>query len=96
MTVAIAALASSALAETLTLADALAVAYETNPQLDAARAGLRAIDENVSQADSKFRPSAGANLSYGYEKIPPVFGGTPISHPLSAQLQLTQPNVPKN
>ena len=67
------------------------MAYESNPQLDAARAGLRAIDENVSQADSKFRPSAGATVSYGYEKIPPVFGGTSISHPLSAQLQLTQP-----
>ena len=74
MTVAIAALASSAHAETFTLSDALAVAYESNPQLDAARAGLRAIDENVSQANSKFRPSAGATVSHGYEKIPPVFG----------------------
>lgn len=91
MTVAAAALASGARAETLSLTDALAVAYETNPQLEAARAGLRATDENVSQADSNFRPSAGANLSYGYEKIPPVFGGTPISHPLSTQLQVTQP-----
>ena len=90
-TVAVAALAPGARAETLTLADALAAAYETNPQLDAARAGLRATDENVSQADSNFRPSAGANFSYGYEKIPPVFGGTPISHPLNAQVQLTQP-----
>lgn len=78
-------------AETFTLADALGVAYETNPQLDAARAGLRATDENVAIADSNFRPQVAVTGSYGYEKIPPVFGGASISHPLSGQLQVTQP-----
>jgi hypothetical protein len=34
----------AAYADTFTLRDALGVAYETNPQLDADRAGLRATD----------------------------------------------------
>jgi outer membrane protein len=82
--------ASQAAAETLTLSEALGVAYETNPQLQAARAGLRATDEGVAIADSNFRPSLSVGANYGYEKIPPVFGGAPISHPLGGQVQLTQ------
>ena len=78
-------------AETLTLNDALGVAYETNPQLEAARAGLRATDENVGEADANFRPSLSAGASAGYEKIPPIFGGQATSYPLSGQVQLTQP-----
>jgi outer membrane protein len=77
-------------AETLTLAEALSVAYESNPQLAAARAGLRATDEGVAIADSNFRPTINVGATYGYEKIPPVFGGTPISYPLGGQVQVTQ------
>jgi outer membrane protein len=77
-------------AEVFTLHDALGVAYETNPQLDAARAGLRATDENVAIANSNFRPSASVGGSYGYEKIPPFLGGSPESEPLSGQLSLNQ------
>lgn len=40
-----------------TLAGALARAYQTNPELNAARAGLRATDEGVSQAMAGYRPS---------------------------------------
>lgn len=78
-------------ANTFTLDDALGVAYETNPQLDAARAGLRATDENVSEANSNFRPRINAGATAGYEKIPPIFGGAPVSYPISSQLQLSQP-----
>ncbi|MCJ9430236.1 TolC family outer membrane protein [Kordiimonas marina] len=45
-----------------TLQDALAAAYESNPQLLAQRAALRATDENVSTAKSAFLP----NLSGTY------------------------------
>ena len=92
MATGISAASSTLHAETFTLADALGVAYETNPQLDAARAGLRATDENVALADSNFRPSLGASGSYGYQKIPPIFGfgSSEISHPLTGQLQVTQ------
>ena len=54
-------------AETFTLAEALSLAYETNPQLDAQRATLRASDEEVAKALAGWRPSASASASYGYE-----------------------------
>src|SRR5271166_4266753 len=79
-----------AAAETFTLVEALGTAYDSNPQLAAERAALRATDENVAQAASNFRPSASASGSYGYEKIPPIFGGKPVSYPLSGQVQVTQ------
>ncbi|HKD23327.1 MAG TPA: TolC family outer membrane protein [Rhizomicrobium sp.] len=87
---AVAALATSASAETFTLNEALGVAYETNPQLEAARAGLRATDEGVAQANSNFRPNVSAGGSYGYEKISPAIGGLPTASPLTGQLQLNQ------
>lgn len=40
-----------------TLDEALALAYRTNPQLLAARAGLRATDETVAAARANWRPS---------------------------------------
>ena len=87
---AMAALSLPASAETFTLKDALSVTYETNPQLEAARAGLRATDENVATANSNFRPSLSFAGSYGYEKIPPFLGGSPTSTPLQSQLSLNQ------
>jgi outer membrane protein TolC len=63
-------------ADTFTLSEALGIAYETNPQLEAARAGLRATDENVRDGEARtFRPTANVGATAGYEKIPPVFGG---------------------
>jgi TolC family type I secretion outer membrane protein len=87
---AIAALTLPVSAETFTLNEALGVTYETNPQLEAARAGLRATDENVATANSNFRPSMSLGASYGYEKIPPFLGGSPTSEPLSGQLSVNQ------
>lgn len=57
------ALVSPSFAETLD--EALARAYQTNPTLLAARAALRATDEGVSQALSRWRPTveAGADIS---------------------------------
>jgi outer membrane protein len=47
--------ATPAMAETLT--EAMALAYDTNPNLRAARAQLRATDENVAIAMSGWRPT---------------------------------------
>ncbi len=88
---AIAASISPAAAGTFTLSEALGIAYETSPQLEAARAGLRATDESVAQADAGFRPTINAGGSYGYQKSPPVLGVPPVSYPLGGQVTLAQP-----
>jgi len=44
-------------AETFTLNEALGIAYETNPQLNAQRAALRASDEEVAKALAGWRPT---------------------------------------
>jgi len=86
-------------AEIFTLREALGLAYETNPELDSQRAGLRATDENVAQANAGWRPSINTQGSYGYqrtfEKAPGIFGGLTstvgIADPLSAQVVVSQP-----
>ncbi|WP_286828424.1 MULTISPECIES: TolC family outer membrane protein [Kordiimonas] len=50
------------------LEEALAAAYESNPQLMAQRAALRATDEGVSQANSGFLPSLSGTYSYSETK----------------------------
>ena len=44
--------------------EALSQAYETNPTLQAQRAYLRAIDENVAIAKSGYRPTVSLNGTY--------------------------------
>ena len=44
-----------------TLKDAIALAYQTNPNLLAQRASQRALDETVVQARSGLRPTLGAS-----------------------------------
>ena len=73
------------------LQEALAVAYETNPQLSAAQAGLRATDENVAQANANWRPTISAGGTYGVEQY--KIGGVPAwisTHPLQAQIGVTE------
>jgi len=48
-----------------TLNDALAKAYATNPELESARANLRAVDEQAPQARSGYRPNVALNGSVG-------------------------------
>ena len=50
-----------------TLKEALTAAYLYNPTLKAARAQLRATDNNVSLAKSGYRPTVSAALQDGYE-----------------------------
>jgi outer membrane protein len=59
--------ATSAVAENLP--DALAKAYQTNPQLNAERARQRATDENVPQALVGYRPQIVASLTAGLQAV---------------------------
>jgi len=49
-----------------TLAEALGIAYETNPQLTGERAHLRSTDENVPTALAGWRPTVAVTGFYGY------------------------------
>jgi outer membrane protein len=60
-------LSASVAAETLP--DALAKAYQSNPQLNADRARQRATDENVPQALAGYRPQVVASLSAGLQAV---------------------------
>ena len=51
------------------LPEALARAYQTNPQLNAERARQRATDESVPQALSGYRPQIVASLSAGLQAV---------------------------
>jgi len=83
----------------MTLNEALGIAYETNPELAAAQAGLRASDEQVAQANGAWRPTISVGATYGVEKY--YFPGIVISgfgtvssisdHPLNGQATITQP-----
>jgi len=83
----------------MTLEEALGIAYETNPDLAAAQAQLRASDEQVAIANGAWRPTIGISGTYGVEKY--FFPGIPITgigtisaitdHPLNGQATITQP-----
>src|SRR5260370_18317414 len=51
------------------LPEALAKAYQSNPQLNAERARQRATDENVPQALAGYRPQIIASLSAGLQSV---------------------------
>src|SRR5438067_5442567 len=51
------------------LPEALAKAYQSNPQLNAERARQRATDENVPQALAGYRPQIVASLSGGLQAV---------------------------
>lgn len=80
--------AAPGLAAGQTLPDALTAAYNTNPQLLAERATLRATDENVPQALANWRPTVTISGSEGIShsstrqdcnKDVGAFGGTPVT-----------------
>lgn len=54
----------SAFAHAETLQEALSLAYETNPELAAGRAQLRAVDEGEAIAASGYRPAASGSGTY--------------------------------
>ena len=51
-----------------TLADAIALAYQNNPTLQAQRASQRALDESYVQARSGWRPTLNLAASAGYNE----------------------------
>ena len=51
-----------------TLNDALAAAYQNNPQLLAEQARLRAVDEGLAQAQSGYRPNINLNAEGGAQR----------------------------
>ncbi len=55
---------ASSVTKTVDLRRAMAEAYRVNPDLQAARAELRAVDEEYSQAVSGYRPSVAGQASY--------------------------------
>lgn len=76
-----------------TLNSALARAYGGNPTLDAQRASVRAVDENVPRALSGFRPSITGLGNVGFSRTEGILQGTNVSRntfPTSVGLQVNQ------
>jgi outer membrane protein len=86
-------LAPAAKAETL--ADAIALAYQSNPTLQSARAQLRVIDENYVQARAGYRPTLQAQLQGLFQQAQQqsFFGGVidQASNTGTGAIQLNQP-----
>lgn len=81
--------------QAMTLEEALALTYETNPSLLAARAALRSVDEQVSQARAAWRPTVSSTLSAGFTDVNSKTRGVTTtddnSFPRTGSLQLSQP-----
>src|SRR5580693_9907292 len=61
-----------------TIEAALVRAYQSNPQLNAQRAQVRSIDENVPQALAGYRPQVAVTASVGYQYTD-TFGISPFA-----------------
>lgn len=79
-------------AAVLSLKEALGIAYQTNPQLEGARAAVRALDEGVAQANAGWKPQISASGSYGIQHGEVSgFASAFNSHPLIGQVTMSQP-----
>jgi outer membrane protein len=58
-----------------TLADAISLAYNTNPTILEERAALRAMDETYAQARAGYRPQLSASVEADYQKGLPIQNG---------------------
>lgn len=72
-----------------TLADAIALAYQTNPTLQSERAQLRSLNESYVQARSGFRPQVSGSAEFDYSKGPSTYESDLES--ASAALSVSQP-----
>lgn len=80
-----------------TMESALQRAYQSNPQLNAQRALVRATDENVPQALAGYRPKAAVTMSGGYSYTselsnfgrPKVFQGPNSPHAIGLTVSQT-------
>ncbi|HEY2527703.1 MAG TPA: TolC family outer membrane protein [Xanthobacteraceae bacterium] len=82
-----------------TIQQALASAYEDNPQLNAQRALVRQSDEGVAQALSGYRPTLSGNVSVGREhtnetEVFPPIPGTALTQ--GASINIQGPTTPRS
>src|SRR5262249_30220076 len=80
-------------ADAETLLEALSAAYKFNPRLDAARANLRATDEEVPRALAGYKPSVtgSADTSFRHITTNPGTSLNGDSNPRGYQIGLVQP-----
>jgi outer membrane protein len=76
--------AAAGAASAETIEGALAYAYQNNPQLDAYRAQVRAIDEGVPQALAGYRPKASLGVGVGMQTLSTTTREVSSSTPLGA------------
>ncbi|MHA1522991.1 MAG: TolC family outer membrane protein [Alphaproteobacteria bacterium] len=96
---AVSAVAAGGPAGAETLRQALASAYNSNPELQAQRANLRAVDEGVPLALSGYRPTISSSADYGIKRFEAdtatASGGTVNSvsntHPRGYSISVVQP-----
>ena len=76
-----------------TLKEALALTYDGNPTLRAARAALRSVNEGVPQELSNWRPLVTLNGSVGKQRIDSEFSvaGSQTTTPHEGSISLVQP-----
>lgn len=79
---------SAGAASAETLAEAIGLAYQTNPTLQEQRANQRALDETYVQARAGWRPTADAAASFVYSDPEPIVGDR---HQVAASVSATQP-----
>jgi len=73
------------------LEEVMALTYNSNPTLLAARAELRSVDEQISQALSGFRPTLSATGALAYERSETNLSPWESSNPNNYGLSLNQP-----
>lgn len=80
-------------ASALTLQEALASAYQNNPELQAERARVRGVDESVPQALAGWRPTVSVNGSVGYNNTKSNLRSPQVqdAQPRQGTLTVTQP-----
>lgn len=81
----------SAPSSATTLVEALASAYTSSPQLNAARAELRATDEGVPRARSGYRPSIIASGDAGASYTETPLSGSTTTYPRGIAISIEQP-----
>lgn len=78
-------------AQAETLADAIALAYQTNPTLQQQRASARITDEGVVQAKTGFRPTVGGEVDITGSNTSPSSGADIKASGSSATVSISQP-----
>lgn len=78
-------------AQAQSLNDALASAYSGNPSLEAARAALRSVDENVAQARGGYLPNLSASVEKSRASVDQNPGSKETLKPTNYSIDLTQP-----